>query len=87
MDSNIHSLIIQSNISHSIDNILTYIITDVSNIKNSNESSESSESNESNESNESKSNDFQYLKHLYKYNNIDYKLYNLNKYIRFIYDY
>lgn len=78
MDSNIHSLIIQSNISHSIDNILTYIITDVSNIKNSNESSESSES---------KSNDFQYLKHLYKYNNIDYKLYNLNKYIRFIYDY
>ena len=83
MDSNIHSLIIQSNISHSIDNILTYIITDVSNIKNSNESSESSESNES----KSKSNDFQYLKHLYKYNNIDYKLYNLNKYIRFIYDY
>ena len=81
MDSNIHSLIIQSNISHSIDNILTYIITDVSNIKNSNESSESSESSES------KSNDFQYLKHLYKYNNIDYKLYNLNKYIRFIYDY
>ena len=81
MDSNIHSLIIQSNISHSIDNILTYIITDVSNIKNSKESSESSESNES------KSNDFQYLKHLYKYNNIDYKLYNLNKYIRFIYDY
>ena len=75
MDLNIHSLIIQSNIDHSINNIITYIITEDSHIKNSNESSVN------------KSGDFQYLKNLYKYNNIDYKLYNLSKYIRFISEY
>jgi len=67
----IKKLIEKSNNDNSVNNIIDYIIHNNTNKVKHVDNKE----------------DTEYLKNLYKYNNINYKIYNINKYLKYISEY
>jgi len=71
MQSDIKKLIEKSDNDNSVNNIIDYIIHNTHNKVKHVDNKE----------------DTEYLKNLYKYNNINYKIYNVNKYLKHISEY
>ena len=71
MQSDIKKLIEKSDNDNSVNNIIDYIIRNTHNKVKHVDNKE----------------DTEYLKNLYKYNNINYKIYNVNKYLKHISEY
>ena len=72
----IQILIDKSDIQESIDDIIQFIIHNKNNYTNISDSNK-----------QCVKEDLNYLKNLYTYNNINYKIYNINKYLHYISEY